>query len=145
MSASNKSKAPANKAINGYVPAYQAPPEPPAPLPAPKVENKIEVPETVQITTMTDLVERIQENASVLFPASPRLRVTTALAPSGLLCHAVVLGPKNEESKTSRYKLLLKGPGVPGVKHEPGRGRREALIGLLEELERKVGKEMFTA
>lgn len=60
MSASNKSKAPANKAINGYVPAYQAPPEPPAPLPAPKVENKIEVPETVQITTMTDLVERIQ-------------------------------------------------------------------------------------
>ncbi|KAL0260626.1 hypothetical protein SLS55_004316 [Diplodia seriata] len=144
MSANNKMKAPAQRATNSYVPSYQAPPEAPAPPPATTVENKIEVPETVQITTMTDLVERIQENASVLFPSSPRLRVTTALAPSGLLCHAVVLGPKNEDSKTSRYKVLLKGPGVPGVKAEPGRGRREALIGLLEDLERRIGREMLS-
>lgn len=143
MSANNKPKAPANRATNSYVPSYQAPPEPPAPLPAPKVENKIEVPATMNVTTMTDLVDRIQENASILFPASPRLKVSTALAPSGLLCHGIVVGPKNEESKTSRYKVLLKGPGVPGVKSEPGRGRREALVGLLEEVERRVGKEML--
>ncbi|EKG16662.1 hypothetical protein MPH_06116 [Macrophomina phaseolina MS6] len=143
MSANNKPKAPTNRVTNNYGPAYQPPPEPPAPMPAPKVENKIEVPATMNVTTMTDLVDRIQENASILFPASPRLKVSTALAPSGLLCHAIVVGPKNEESKTSRYKVLLKGPGVSGVKNDPGRGRREALVGLLEELEKRVGKEMF--
>lgn len=83
------------------------------------------------------------DNASIIFPSTPRLRVTTALNPSGLLCHALVVGPKNDDSKTSRFKMLLKGPGVPGVKAEPGRGRRHALIGLLEEVERRVGKEML--
>lgn len=144
MSHNNKPKAPANRPTNSYVPAYQPPPEPPAPMPAPKVENKIEVPQTMQVTTLTDLVERIQENASIIFPASPRLKVSTALAPSGLLCHAIVVGPKNEESKSSRYKVLVKGPGVAGTKSDPGRGRRAALMALLEEVEKRVGKEMLS-
>ncbi|KAK8214970.1 hypothetical protein BKA81DRAFT_355960 [Phyllosticta paracitricarpa] len=129
-------------ATNGYTPKYIPPPEPAAPLPAPKVDNKINLPKYLEVTTMTDLVERIQESASIVFPATPRLRVSTALAPSGL-CHALVAAPKNGESKTSRYKLVLKGPGVPGSKDDPGKGRREALVALLEEVERRVGKELF--
>ncbi|KAK8163275.1 hypothetical protein BC567DRAFT_233142 [Phyllosticta citribraziliensis] len=133
-------------ASNGYTPKYIPPPEPaaaPAPLPAPKVENKIHLPKYLDVTTMTDLVERIQESASIIFPATQRLRVSTAVAPSGL-CHAVVAAPKNEESKASRYKLVLKGPGVIVSKDDPGKGRREALAALLEEVERRVGKELFT-
>ncbi|KAK8160920.1 hypothetical protein BKA80DRAFT_255564 [Phyllosticta citrichinensis] len=140
-------------ATNGYTPKYIPPPEPaaPAPLPAPKVENKINLPKYLEVTTMTDLVERIQapaangatESASIIFPATQRLRVSTAVAPSGL-CHAVVAAPKNEESKASRYKLVLKGPGVIVSKDDPGKGRREALAALLEEVEKKVGKELFT-
>ncbi|KAK8191895.1 uncharacterized protein BKA78DRAFT_315362 [Phyllosticta capitalensis] len=137
-------------ATNGYTPKYIPPPEPAAPvsLPAPKVDNKINLPKYLEVTTMTDLVERIQESASIVFPSTPRLRISTALAPTGL-CHALVAAPKNEESKTSRYKLVLKGPGVPaaaGPKDkdaDPARARREALLALLEEVERRVGKELF--
>ncbi|KAF2083554.1 hypothetical protein K490DRAFT_69714 [Saccharata proteae CBS 121410] len=139
---------------NSYVPNHAPPPSPAAPaiIPAPNVENKIQLPGTMQVTTLTDLVSRIQENTTVLYPAIPRLRVTTALAPQSaafgapkrgqLVYHALVLAPKNEERETSRYGVLIKGPGVVAGGRGSGE-RREALMGLLEEVERRVGKEML--
>lgn len=67
MSQATKTRAPTHKPTNGYMPSYQAPSEP-QPLPAPTVENKIDVPSTLEITTMADLVERIQGMHSKYFP-----------------------------------------------------------------------------
>jgi hypothetical protein len=64
-------------------------------------------------------------------------------APSGLLYHALVLAPKNPERETSRWRVEIKGPGVPSKKGEEDAGRRLALEGLLDEVEKRVGKEML--
>lgn len=92
-------------------------------------------------------------NAAVLFPGAS-VKVTTALAPprrsvgSSLtfganVCHALLVAPKNEERATSRYKVLIKGPGVSGTKDHPAEGRRQAIARMLEEVERRVGKELL--
>ena len=77
----------------------------------------------------------------MLFPGT-RLAVTTAAVPNGNANFAILCAPKNEERATSRYKVLVKGPTALGPKGEPG-DRREALVGLLEELEKRVYKEML--
>jgi len=55
----------------------------------------------------------------------------------------MLVTPKNPDRETSRYRTLVKGPGVPGNKNQPASGRRSAVAALLEELERKVGKELL--
>lgn len=69
--------------------------------------------------------------------------MTTAVAPNGMLCHALLVAPKNPDRDTSRYKVVLKGPGVPGERNQPTKGRRSAVAALLEELERAIGKEFL--
>lgn len=59
------------------------------------------------------------------------------------MCHALIVAPKNEESAHSRYKVLLKGIGVAGDKKHPAAGRRSAVQALLEETERRIGKELL--
>jgi hypothetical protein len=71
------------------------------------------------------------------------LKITTVLAPSGILYHALILSPKNPERETSRWKVELKGPGIPSEKNAGNAGRRRAMEALLDEVERKVGKEML--
>jgi hypothetical protein len=44
---------------NGYTPKY-IPPAEPTVLPAPNVENRIEIPHSMNIVTMEDLVHRIK-------------------------------------------------------------------------------------
>lgn len=70
--------------------------------------------------------------------------MTTAVSTVGITCHALVLGPKNPDSPTSRFKVLFRGPGIVGNKKHPGQGRRDAIAALLEELEKKVGKEFMS-
>ncbi|KAJ9645955.1 hypothetical protein H2199_002998 [Coniosporium tulheliwenetii] len=146
-----------NGYVPSYVPSYIPPPEPPKPPPAPnvEVENNIEIPEQIHVeaASMSDLVEQIIANAAVLFPGAS-VKVTTAFAPprrsvgsslifGGNVCHALLVAPKNEERPTSRYKLLMKGPGVSGIKARPAEQRRQAIAGMLEEVERRVGKELL--
>lgn len=69
--------------------------------------------------------------------------MTTAVSTVGTTCHALVMGPKNPESPTSRFKVLFRGPGVAGNRKHPAQGRRDALVACLEELEKKVGKEFI--
>ncbi|KAF2103845.1 hypothetical protein NA57DRAFT_70053 [Rhizodiscina lignyota] len=126
---------------NGYSPKYTPPPEPTI-LPAPKVETRVEVPAVLETTSLSDLVERILDNASVLYPGE-KVKCTTAVAASGVMVHAVVVAPKNPESQTSRFKVLYKGPGIAGDKKNPAKGRRDAIVACLEELERRVGKELL--
>ena len=59
------------------------------------------------------------------------------------MCHAAVVAPKNAESPTSRYKVLHKGQGILSDKKHPFKGRKEALVALLEDMERKAGRELL--
>ncbi|KAJ9663599.1 hypothetical protein H2201_005560 [Coniosporium apollinis] len=142
-----------NGYVPSYVPSYIPPPEPPKPPPAPnvEVENNIEIPEQIHVEAASIMI--VPANAAVLFPGAS-VKVTTAFAPprrsvgsslifGGNVCHALLVAPKNEERPTSRYKLLMKGPGVSGIKARPAEQRRQAIAGMLEEVERRVGKELL--
>lgn len=88
------------------------------------------------------LITAVADSASILSPGIP-LKVTTALTPSGMLYYALVVTPKNAERETSRWRVEDKGPPVPTDKLGEALGRRRALEALLEQLERKVGKELL--
>jgi len=171
-------KAPAKTALpktttpqktNGYVgsyhPSYVPPPEPQV-LPAPNVDvdNHVEIPDNIESTTLSNLIERIlgelqhgenaifgevsvlirafTDNAQVLHPGE-KLKCVTAVSQSGTTCHALIATPKNDEREKSRWRTLVKGPGVAGSKGRAAVSRREAIEALLEDLEKKVGKELL--
>jgi len=71
------------------------------------------------------------------------MKCVTAVSPSGLTCHAIIATPKNDERETSKWRTLIKGPGAAGNKKHPAAGRRDAIAALLEDLEKKVGRELL--
>jgi hypothetical protein len=148
------------KVGNGYVPRY-APPAEPTILPAPNVENRIDIPHSMNVVTMEDLAHRITgifndlailkyqcqsnvstANASIMYPGIP-IKVTTAITASGVAMHALVVTPKNTERETSRWKVEVKGPAINLDKLGENHGRRRALEALLETVEKRVGKELL--
>jgi len=82
------------------------------------------------------------DNAQVLHPGE-KLKCVTAVSQSGTTYHALIATPKNDEREKSRWRTLVKGPGVAGSKGRTAVSRREAIEALLEDLEKKVRKELL--
>ena len=79
-------------------------------------------------------------NASILFPKEQNLRVVTAQTPSGLLYHSMLVAdkpqPKEAQYKVNDTKIVVKSQGA--------QERRGAMMDLLQETEKKVGKELLS-
>lgn len=127
---------------NGYTPSYT--PDKDAIIPSStNVENRIDIPSTLTTVSLSDLTQRIIDNASVLHPGVP-LKVVTAKA-AGSVCsyNALVASPKNPDRSTSRWQVEVKGPVVNMSRNHEEEARRQAMEVLLEDLERKVAKELL--
>lgn len=125
---------------NGYTPAYI--PEKEEAFPITNVENKIDVPSNFNTESLADLSQRIVDNASILHPGVPLKLVTAKAAGAGCSYNALVASPKNPERTTSRWQVEVKGPVVNMARGHEGECRRQAMEVLLQELERKVAKEL---
>ncbi|KAK5731346.1 hypothetical protein LTR15_001285 [Elasticomyces elasticus] len=98
---------------------------------------------TVQeVITVTDITNQILmlrirvANAQVLFPREQDLKVVSAQAQSGVMHYAsLVASDPKSASVHKEYKVVLNGPGE--------KFRRESMMGLLDETERRVAKQIL--
>jgi len=126
---------------NGYIPSY-TPENDDAPQPKP-VEKRVDTPTMSTAVSLSELTERIIDNASILHPGVPLKLVTAKCAGSGCSYNALVASPKNPERPTSRWQVEVKGSMVNMAKGHEHQARRRAVEVLLGELERKVAKELL--
>ena len=79
-------------------------------------------------------------NAAILFPREQNIRVVTAQTPSGLLYHSMLVAdkpqPKEAQYKINDTKIIVKSQGT--------QERRGAMVDLLQETERRIGKELLS-
>ncbi|KAI9709473.1 MAG: hypothetical protein M1820_003233 [Bogoriella megaspora] len=106
----------------------------------PNSSSKATPTQIVEAITLTDVTNQILTNAQVLYPRESNLRVITAQTPSGLLYHSLLTAdkpqPKEAVYPVQATKVVIKSQGA--------QERRGALMDLLMETERKVGKEILT-
>lgn len=126
---------------SGYTPSYTAEKE--ATPATANVENRVDIPSSLTTVSMSDLTQRIIDNASILHPGLPLKVVTAKAAGSGCSYNALVASPKNPERSTSRWQVEVKGPVVNMSRNHEEEARRQAMETLLEDLERKVAKELL--
>ncbi|KAK3648547.1 hypothetical protein LTR56_007371 [Elasticomyces elasticus] len=89
-----------------------------------------------EVITVTDITNQILTNAQVLFPREQDLKVVSAQAQSGVMHYAsLVASDPKSASVHKEYKVVLNGPAV--------RYRRESMMGLLDETERRVAKQIL--
>ncbi|KAL9079586.1 MAG: hypothetical protein Q9157_001523 [Trypethelium eluteriae] len=101
--------------------------------------NKSTSQPVAEVVTLSDLTQQILANAEILFPREEHLRVVTAQTPSGLLYHSLLVAdkpqPKEAQYRINDTKIVVKSQGT--------QERRGALMDLLQETERRVGKELL--
>ncbi|KAK5681944.1 hypothetical protein LTS10_006478 [Elasticomyces elasticus] len=89
-----------------------------------------------EVITVTDITNQILTNAQVLFPREQDLKVVSAQAQSGVMHYAsLVASDPKSASVHKEYKVVLNGPGE--------KYRRESMMGLLDETERRVAKQIL--
>ncbi|KAK4894429.1 hypothetical protein LTR27_007314 [Elasticomyces elasticus] len=89
-----------------------------------------------EVITVTDITNQILTNAQVLFPREQDLKVVSAQAQSGVMHYAsLVASDPKSASVHKEYKVVLNGPGE--------KYRRESMMGLLDETERRIAKQIL--
>ncbi|KAK3680082.1 hypothetical protein LTR78_000459 [Recurvomyces mirabilis] len=84
---------------------------------------------------MTDITQQIITNAEVLFSRDHDLKVITAQARASLHYAALMASDNKSASINKEYKTLLVSAGEPT--------RRESVLKLLEETERRIAKQIL--
>ncbi|KAI9667249.1 MAG: hypothetical protein M1821_000062 [Bathelium mastoideum] len=106
----------------------------------PTSPNKNPLTPALDVVTLSDISQQVVTNAAILFPKERNLRVVTAQAPSGLLYYCMLVAdkpqPKEARYKIDDFKIVVKSQGT--------QDRRRAILDLLEETEKRVGKELLS-
>ncbi|TKA65271.1 hypothetical protein B0A55_10089 [Friedmanniomyces simplex] len=89
-----------------------------------------------EVVTITNITNQILTNAEVLFARERDLKVVSAQVPTGLMHYAsLVASDPKSASVHKEYKVVLTGPGE--------KNRRDSMMKLLEETERRVAKQIL--
>ncbi|KAK1052049.1 hypothetical protein LTR12_014600 [Friedmanniomyces endolithicus] len=89
-----------------------------------------------EVITITDITNQIITNAEVIFAREHDLKVVSAQVPTGLMHFAsLVASDPKSASVHKEYKVVLTGPGE--------KNRRDSMMKLLEETERRVAKQVL--